>query len=272
MNMQLKIRGFLTSCALVSLLTFALQACGDSGDNAGGGGAGGAAGHNAGAAGRSAGGGADLAGSANGDSGAAGSADAGAPSSPGEGGNGADAGASGSGGSSGVSASSGSSGSSGSGASGGGAGGAAAVPCHISWTGAATGEADCTHRDICHKNFLSLGVHDQAPPPSPLTAIQLVYSPDTDLTLGPFTAVGVDMANCHVNTIESDVGYSPQFDKNNALTGGTSMSGTLTALQFSTDPNDPCLGVPHGSFDVVLRQRTNSGVYGDKLLSLHADF
>ncbi len=253
--MQHTFRGLVWWCGVVSVVGFAIQACGNSGDStgsAGGAGTGGDTGHNGATAGRSSGGGSNSAGSANGGSGTAGNANAnaGAVGHAGEGGRNADAGAGGSSG----------------------AGGAEAIGCHISWTGAATGEADCTHRDICQKSFLSLSVHEPAPPPPPLTSIQLVYSPDTDLILGPFTAAGMDMVNCSIGTDDPELNFGAQFDKNNLVIGGTSMTGTLTELQFSTDPNDPCAGTPHGSLDAVLRQVTPAGVYGDKLLSLHADF
>ncbi len=249
--MQHTLRSLFAWSGLVSVVAFAIQACGNSSDStgsAGGAGTGGDTDHAGATAGRSSGGGANSAGNANGGSGTAGNANAGAVGHAGEGGSNADAGGSS------------------------GAGGAEAIPCHISWTGAATGEADCTHRDICQKNFLNLGVYAPTPPPLPLTAIQLSYSPDTDLTLGPFTATGNDMANCGVGTNDPAVNFGPQFEKNGSLSGGTSMTGTLTDLKFSTDPSDPCSGTPHGSLDVVLRQTTPAGVYGDKLLSLHADF
>jgi len=117
---------------------------------------------------------------------------------------------------------------------------------------------------VCHKNFLSLHVYDPAPP---LQSIQLIYSPSTDLTVGPFVAAGLDMVNTNVQRVDAGGSYTPEYDANNLLTGGSSMTGTLTALNFSTDPNDVCSGTAHGSFDVVLPQMNSV-----QKLSLHAEF
>jgi hypothetical protein len=148
-----------------------------------------------------------------------------------------------------------------------GAGGNDGFICHISWTGAATGEADCSHLGVCHHNFLSLGIIEPNPLTPPLKSIQLIYSP-TELTLGKFTAADMDMVNCNVQTSDAGVSYAPTYDAENHLSNGTSMTGTLTDLQFSSDENAPCSGTAHGAFDVVLPQTTNAA----KTLALHVDF
>jgi hypothetical protein len=50
------------------------------------------------------------------------------------------------------------------------------------------------------------------------------------------------------------------------------MTVTLTELHFSTDPNDVCSGTAHGSLTTVLRERDANADFGDKLLTLHAEF
>ncbi len=246
--MQQKLRRLLGWSGLVVSVLGAIQACGDSSGN--GGGPGGGSGEAATASGQagmaasSSGAGGSAAGSSNGGTGTSGKASAGAAGNAGAGGNGADAGASASAG----------------------AGGSAGVTCHISWTGAATGEADCSHLDVCHHDFLSLGVHNPNAP-APLRSIQLIYSP-TELSLGKFTAVDQEMENCNVQTTDAGVSYAPKYDAQSHLSDGTSMTGTLTDLQFSTDANDPCAGTAHGSFDVVMPQSTNSA----NTLTLHAEF
>jgi len=122
---------------------------------------------------------------------------------------------------------------------------------------------------VCHQNFLSLNLGDPNPP-TPLKSIQLVYSPNHDLTLGTFMATGLDAVNCNVQTPEDGVSYAPQLDQNSMLTGGTSMTVTLTALSFSTDPDDVCSGTAHGSLDAVLPP-TNAQA-GAESLTLHAEF
>ncbi len=241
MNMPHKL---LSCIAFAASILGPIQACSDSSGNGvahgGGSGAGGAASSEGGIAGR------DEGGNANGGSGSSGKTSAGASGNAGEDGSGEDAGANGSAGA---------------------GGSAAGAACHISWTGAATGEADCSHLEVCHQNFLSLGVVALTPAALPLVSIQLIYSP-TELTLGNFTAMDMDMVNCNVQTKDTSVTYAPSYDAGNHLAGGTSMTGTLTDLQFGTDPNDPCAGSAHGSFDVVLPQTTDSA----KSLTLHAEF
>jgi hypothetical protein len=226
----------------------AIQACGDSAD----GGAGGDNGAGAGGA----------SGGARGDGGAvaleAGAGNSSAGSAVGGGGPDADAGA---GGSAGAGASSADGG-----AGDDGVGGANA--CHISWTGAETGEAGCPSLHVCHQNFLSLNLDPD--PPTPLKSIQLVYSPDHDLTVGTFMATGLDMVNCNVPTATAGVSYAPQLDQDGMLTGGTAMTVTLISLSFSTDANDPCSGSAHGSMDVVLPP--TDGQAGAEPLALHAEF
>jgi hypothetical protein len=175
-------------------------------------------------------------------------ADAGAPGNPGEGGaNSADGGASGS-------------------SQAGGAGGASA--CNISWTGAETGEAGCPSLHVCHENFLSLNL--ELDPPASLKSIQLVYSPDHDLMLGTFMATGLELVNSNVQTQDPGLLYAPQYDQDNMLTAGSSMTITLTALSFSTDPNDPCSGTAHGSLDAVLPPPKEQ--VGGESVALHAEF
>lgn len=156
----------------------------------------------------------------------------------------------------------------GTGAAGGTSGGGGAGACHISWTGAETGAAGCPRLHVCHKNFLSLNLDPD--PPTPLKSIQLIYSPDHDLMPGTFVATGLDAVNCNVQTSDGDVTYAPQLDQNSMLTGGTSLTVTLTALSFSTDPNDVCSGTAHGSLDAVLPP-TNAQA-GAQFLALHAEF
>lgn len=149
-------------------------------------------------------------------------------------------------------------------------GGASGVgACHISWSGAETGEAGCPRLHVCHKNFLSLNLGDPDPP-TPLKSIQLVYSPDHDLSLGTSMATGLDAVNSNVQTPDGGATYRPELDQNSMLTGGTSMTVVLTALSFSTDPNDPCAGTAHGSLDAVLAPADAQA--GAESLSLHAEF
>jgi hypothetical protein len=238
----------------------ALQACGDSaadtvtdgdGDGAGAGGVrgdGGASAPNAGTNNSSAGSAAEGGGV---------EAGAGAPGNVGAPGNaGAPANAGGAGGVSGD-------------ADGGTGGSGASGTCHISWTGAETGAAGCPRLHVCQRSFLSLNL-DEPDPPTPLKSIQLVYSPDHDLSLGTFVATGRDVVNCNVQTPDGDVSYAPQLDENSMLTGGTSLTVTLTALSFSTDPKDVCSGTAHGSLDAVLPP-TNAPA-GAQSLALHAEF
>lgn len=148
-----------------------------------------------------------------------------------------------------------------------GAAGGAAIPCHISWTGAATGEADCGHNGVCQRNFLSIGATAPATT-APITAVQLIFVVETELAVGTFKAAGLEAVDSTVQTNDPGVSYDPQFDPTtHLLIGGTSMTLTLSSVEFSTDPNDVCSGVAHGSLDAVLRQ-TN----GSNTLSLHADF
>ncbi len=225
----------------------ALQACGDNnkghvasgGAEAGAGGTPGEAG--VGAAAPSAGGGNSSAGGATG--GSAAEPDAGAPGNAGMTSSSADGGEPGS------------------------AGASSTSGCHISWTGGETGHAGCPSLHVCHKNFLSLNLGDPDPP-TPLKSIQLVYSPDHDLSLGTFMATGLDMVNCNVQTPDSGESYSPQLDQDNMLTGGSALTVTLTELSFSTDAVDVCAGTAHGSLDVVL-PASQGGV---ESLTLHAEF
>jgi hypothetical protein len=241
-----QLRGLVRWCALVLAVTGAIQACGDSRHDTPArdseAGAGGVLGEGGAATTTTSGASNSAAGSAAGD---VSEAHAGAPGNVGAGGSGADVGVGGNMG----------------------AGGAGA--CNISWTGAETGDAGCPRLHVCHKNFLSLNLGDPEPP-IPLKSIQLVYSPDHDLTLGTFMATGLDMVNCNVQTSADGVSYAPQLDQNSMLTGDSSMTVTLTALSFSTDPNDVCSGTAHGSLDAVLPP-TNAQA-GVPSIALHAEF
>jgi len=108
---------------------------------------------------------------------------------------------------------------------------------------------------------------------APITAVQLIFIADDQLSVGTVEATGMEIVDTTVQTDDPGVSYEPQFDPTtHLLIDGTSMTVTLTSVEFSTDPNDVCSGVAHGSLDAVLSQTDTMGNAGSKTLSVHADF
>jgi hypothetical protein len=99
----------------------------------------------------------------------------------------------------------------------------------------------------------------------------LIFIADPELTVGTLEATGMEIVDTAIETSDSSVSYGPEFDPmTHLLTGGSSMTLMLSSVEFSTDPNDVCSGVAHGSLDAVLPQTNGSA--GAKKLSVHADF
>jgi hypothetical protein len=91
--------------------------------------------------------------------------------------------------------------------------------------------------------------------------------------VGTVEATGLEIVDTTVQTDDPGVSYQPQFDPTtHVLIDGTAMTVALTSVEFSTDPNDVCSGVAHGSLDAVLPQTDAMGNVGSTTLSVHADF
>lgn len=83
------------------------------------------------------------------------------------------------------------------------------VACPVSWTGAATGGANCSNTDVCHRNFFSLHVYEPTAP-APIKSVQLIYMAENELAVGTFVATGLEIVDTTIQTNDPGVTYGPQ--------------------------------------------------------------
>lgn len=149
-------------------------------------------------------------------------------------------------------------------------GGVVGSQCKVTWSGAATGSVACRLTGVCGKYNFFIAAESTT---SPVTAIQLTYDASTAITAGTLQAATNEITSTTVQTADPAVSYGPELDPTTgALTGGTGMTLKLTSVQYTKDPNDTCGGSAHGTLDATLLERNSAGVFGTKLLTVHAVF
>lgn len=149
-------------------------------------------------------------------------------------------------------------------------GGGSPVDCRITWSGAESGEVECSQAGLC--NTGSFYLTTAGPSGNAIKHLQLTYDAAGALTVGTHQAAGLEAGNLIVQTHDPAVSYGPQLDGNGVLVGGTSLTLQLTAVTPSTDASNVCAGKVHGSLDAVLRERDNNANFGAETLTVHADF
>ncbi len=151
-------------------------------------------------------------------------------------------------------------------------GGSSPVECRITWSGAESGEIECSQAGLCNADSFHLTT--AGPAGSAIKHIQLVYGSSSGgpLTVGTHQAAGLEGTSSIIQTHDPAVSYGLQHDENDEIIGGTSLTLHVTAVKPSTDASNVCAGTVHGSLDAVLRERDNNANFGVGTLTVHADF